>query len=274
MVKAHDLTGKVFGKLTVVERIGSNSKGSIEWKCQCDCGGETIATTRGLNSGSNKSCGCLKKVNKYREDITGQVFERLTVLEYLGRNPKSNASMYRCKCECGKEIITRKSALKNGSTKSCGCLTRFSAGEKATHGMSDTPIYNVWKAMKRRCESPNDRAYENYGGRGIKLCEEWKDFSAFYRDMGDTYKEGLTLERKDVNGNYTPENCLWATRRAQQNNRRVNHYINVFGEKLSLAQAARKYNIHESTLYHRIDRGMPPEDAVTLPVKNTRGEKK
>lgn len=262
-----DLTGKVVNKLTVVEYVGA-IKGYHMWKCRCECGEEVTKRTGDLNSGKPKSCGCIKKVNKYREDLIGKVFERLTVIEYAGYEPKTRAVMWKCKCECGEEITTRKSHLMRGDAKSCGCLTRR-ANLNLKHGLYKHPIYNIWEKMRRRCNNPNDTAYHNYGGRGIKVCDEWNEsFEAFHGDMADTFKEGLTLERKDVNGGYSPENCTWATRMEQSNNTRVTRYIEVFGEKMPFQMAARKYNINPNTLHHRINNmGLSPEDAVTLPVQ-------
>lgn len=278
MGKREDLTGQVFGKLTVIEYMGlDKTKKYAMWKCKCECGGEVITRKTALKKGQTKTCGCSKKGPKAREDLTGRVFERLTVIEYAGYEKKSKSSMWRCKCECGKEVTTRRSHLINGDSKSCGCLTRFTGATTTTHGLSSHPVYSSWDHMKRRCNNPKDDAYENYGGRGIKICEEWNNsFEAFYKDMGDTYRKGLTLERKDVNGDYSPENCVWATRVEQQNNRRNTRYITLFGEKIAFSEVARKYNINKATLKHRLDNmGLSPEEAISTPVgKSNWGKRK
>lgn len=269
--KREDLTGQVFNRLTAVECLGANEKGYTMWRCKCICGGEAITRTAALKSGATKSCGCLQRENKYREDLTGQVFHKITVIEYAGTDRKSKSTLWKCKCECGKEFISRKTPLQNGQTKSCGCLSK-SGVLTIKHGMSKHPVYMVWESMRRRCATDNP----DYGGRGIKVCEEWvNSFETFYRDMGDSYEKGLTIERIDVDGDYTPENCKWATRMEQQNNRRVNNFITVFGERMTVAQAARKYNMSRTTLDRRLNRGDSPEDAVSAPVKKyNRGEKK
>jgi len=276
LIWREDLTGQVFGKLTAIEYIGlDETKKHAMWKCKCECGKEIITRKISLKSGGSRSCGCTNKVNKFREDLTGQVFERLTVIEYAGYEPKGKSTVWKCKCECGKEIISQKHALINGRTKSCGCLTRYSPGDNVTHGLSGQPVYHVWESMRDRCNNPNSTGYENYGGRGIKVCDEWNNsFEAFYRDMGDAYKKGLSIERIDVNGNYNLENCKWATNLEQQNNKRTNRFITVFGERLSIAQVSRKYNINQTTLRYRLKRGLSPEDAVTIPINDLGQEKR
>lgn len=144
VARREDLTGKVFGKLTAIEYMGlDETKKYAMWKCKCECGIEIITRKISLKSGGSQSCGCTNKVNKYRKDLTGQVFERLIVIEYAGYEPKSKSTLWKCKCECGKEIISQKHALINGRTKSCGCLTRYSKGDNITHGLSGNPVYSV-----------------------------------------------------------------------------------------------------------------------------------
>lgn len=268
-----DLTGKVFGRLTVIAYEKHDPVSNISmWRCKCECGEETVLRTNALTLGRTKSCGCLKwERDREREDITGQVFGRLTALEFVGPHPDyPNNSMWKCKCECGEEFITRIAHLKSGASQSCGCLNREKTSTiNFKHGLYQHHLYHTWALMRNRCNNPNSDSYKNYGGRGIKVCDEWNEsFEAFHRDMAHTHKEGLTLERKDVNGNYSPENCVWATQEEQQNNKRNTRYITVFGEKMSVSQAAKKYNIHRNTLDHRLNvLKLSPDDAVTLPVR-------
>lgn len=267
-----DLTGKVFERLTVIEFAGMDKVSNIStWKCKCECGEETIVRRSNLTTGKTRSCGCLLREKDTLEDLTGEVFGRLTVLKYAGFDSKNKVAKWKCKCECGEIIITRKQGLKNGTTRSCGCLQRDTIGSsRFKHGLYNHRMYGIWGNMRDRCNNPNNAHYQSYGGRGIKVCDEWdKDFEAFYRDMIDTYKDELTLDRKDVNGDYSPENCRWATMMEQGNNRRNNNFITVFGEKLSIAQAARKYNMVEHTLRDRVKRGLTPEEAVTKKSKPT-----
>lgn len=163
-------------------------------------------------------------------DLTGQRFGSVVVLERAKNNEK-NEVMWLCKCDCGKKFITRARSLRSGETTSCGCLRIKHAAEAARkantkHGASPhrgyTKLYNTWLRMKGRCNSPTSTSYPYYGARGISVCEEWEnDFSAF-RDwaMKNGYKEGLSIDRIDVNGNYCPQNCRWITMAEQQRNRR------------------------------------------------------
>ena len=157
-----------------------------------------------------------------RLNLIGQCFGRLTVIE-KGEETSSGQSMWICKCECGKKTKPIFGAnLTRGHTKSCGCL-------RTKHNKHNTRLYEVWRGMKKRCYCTSDQAYKNYGGRGISVCEEWRDnFQAFYGwAMANGYnpsaKQGeCTLDRIDVNGNYEPSNCRWVTMKVQQNNRRNN----------------------------------------------------
>lgn len=156
------------------------------------------------------------------DDLTGRKFNRLTVIEKAG-NDKYGHPKWKCICDCGNETIVLASQLRTGNTKSCGCLVKETNVKlRTTHGMKKSRIYRTWINMKVRCTYQKDKCYKDYGGRGITVCSEWMDsFQAFYDwAMKNGYNDDLTIDRKDVNGNYCPENCKWITMAEQQKNKR------------------------------------------------------
>lgn len=177
----------------------------------------------------------------------------LTVIEKA--DTKGHHIMWKCRCDCGNERTVYATNLVS-HTKSCGCLTL----KKVTkHHRSDTRLYRVWAHIKSRCYTPTDRAYKNYGGRGIVMCDEWKDdFQAFYDwAISSGYDENApygsyTIDRIDVNGNYEPSNCRWVTLREQCYNKRNNLIITYNGETKTVSQWAKVFGINEKTIYTRI----------------------
>lgn len=163
-------------------------------------------------------------MNLPKEDLTRRRFGLLTVLSFVEwkRYPNGLAHQkWLCQCDCGKTSIAWANALKRGLTKSCGCRERMKHGYCSREG--NEKIYDVWSAMKNRCQWPKNKYFHNYGGRGIKVCERWQDFRGFIEDMGPSYLPGLTIERINNDGNYEPGNCKWATRFDQmRNTRRTN----------------------------------------------------
>lgn len=197
-----------------------------------------------------------------REDLIGLRFGRLDVLKYHGLSG-NNKTLWVVKCDCGKEKIVRSDHMKSGRTKSCGCLSREMASDRnQTHGMTQSPIYKTWAGMKDRCLNKKNTHYKDYGGRGIKMCEEWESsFEKFYRDMGGR-PEGLTLERIDNDKGYYKENCKWATRKEQANNTRRNRILTHNGISLTMSQWEDELNINKGALKVRLRRGVSLSKAL------------
>lgn len=182
-------------------------------------------------------------------NLVGRRFGRLVVIEDSGTKRSKGGHtyrMWRCKCDCGnyKELSTGN--LTSGNTKSCGCLKADrNSYIYTTHGESKSKLYSVWGTIKDRCYRENCKGYKNYGARGIRMCESWKnDFQKFHDwAMENGYREGLTIERKDINGNYCPENCIWVPRAEQSKNRRNCHYITYRGATKTLSEWSRELHI-------------------------------
>lgn len=175
---------------------------------------------------------------------------------------------YTCSCDCGGSAHVRRSELLRGVVKSCGCLSReLSVKRLKTHGLSDTPTYESHQNMIKRCYSPLARNYKDYGSRGIGVCDSWHNFEGFLADMG-LCPTGLTLERKDSNLGYSKDNCVWASQKVQQNNRRNNTKITFNGETLNLTQWAERLGMNTKTLISRVTlRKWSIERALTQPVR-------
>lgn len=204
------------------------------------------------------------------DDLTGRKFGRLRAREYLG-NDKSGHARWRCTCACGNEVVVIATNLKTGNSKSCGCRKlEVTAMRAATHRMSHTKLYRVWRSMISRCTNPNVPAYDRYGGRGIAVCDRWHDFANFYADMGDPPSPQHTLERIDNDGDYSPDNCRWATRTHQARNRASNHRITFRGKTRTLAGWAEETGINRSTILDRLHRGWSVERALTTPPRKMR----
>lgn len=173
-------------------------------------------------------------------DLTGKVFGRLTV---IGRGERLHGELaWLTQCTCGKQKLVRAYDLRH-NTRSCGCLSVDKVIERSTqHGLTKSAEHRAWNAMLDRCSNERNNQYHNYGGRGIKVCERWLEFVNFYADLGPR-PEGMSLERIDVNGNYEPSNCKWASFEEQSNNKRGMKKYLVDGEWRTLTQLARYWNV-------------------------------
>lgn len=191
----------------------------------------------------------------YRKDLTGQRFGKLTVLEFV--QTEDSNSHWKCICSCGSVTIVTGSHLKSGHTKSCGCIDK---ARNKKHNKYYTRIYKIWANIKTRCCNINHSTYKDYGGRGITICDEWKDnFQAFYKwAMSNGYDDNLTIDRINNNGNYEPSNCHWVNMKTQCRNRRNNVVVQYKGEKVCLSEAAELSGLNFELLksrYRRGDRG-------------------
>lgn len=204
-------------------------------------------------------------------DLSGIRFGRLTAIR---RAPNQGSkTCWLCHCDCGTSKIVTLGNLRGGQTRSCGCLipeTSSAAGKKAfRHGEGHdrkTPEYRAWTSMRERCLISSTWNYADYGGRGIRICRRWNRYEYFLQDMGRRPSDAHSLDRRNVDGPYSPKNCRWATRKEQQRNRRVNVTITFDGECLSVAEWAERKNLPYETLRHRIKAGWEARRALTTPV--------
>lgn len=204
------------------------------------------------------------------KDITGHVFGRLTAIEYMHRdNDLEHKEKWKCRRECGNLKFVSLRNLRNGSTRSCGCLLReATVAKNLEHGKSHTAEHNVWWAMIQRCEDPNNKGYSRYGARGIRICDRWRQsFSAFFSDMGPRPTASHSIDRIDNNGNYEPANCRWATSTQQARNTRHNHMVTFRGQKMALTDASELAGLSPKVVSWRIRDKWTEEEALTTPMR-------
>lgn len=272
-IRAHSLvhSGQQYERLTVIEHVGPK-----KWHCRCACGNEIVTCSSSLLKGHTRSCGCLRREiqGQCKVDLRGQRFERLVAVQEVDRSA-SLTRRWECLCDCGQTKVVNQSDLRNGNTRSCGCLqqehrstvSRFS---KTTHQLSSHPLFSTWRNMIQRCDNVNDESFKNYGGRGITVCERWYQIENFIADMGERPFQGAQIERKNNNGNYCPENCTWANRNTQARNKR-NTRKAIFGnQERVLVELAEERGLPMRVVRQRIDRyGWTVERALTTPVASS-----
>lgn len=208
----------------------------------------------------------------FPKDLTGLRFGRWLAVAAAPPFPGESTRTFLCRCDCGGEKIVRRCSLVDGSSRSCGCLFREGHNNRK-HSLSGSPTYYTWTTMKQRCYEPAHKSYKDYGGRGITVCDRWRQsFSAFLADMG-VRPAHTTIERINNAGNYEPGNCRWATQSEQQNNRRSNHPITWRGETHNLGIWAAKMGLTPERLSQRIEylrKGLPGwtlNECMTRPLK-------
>lgn len=203
-------------------------------------------------------------------NLTGERFGKLVAIKTIGKN-KNGGYLWQCKCDCGNEIIANVGNLKNGHTKSCGCLRADRCKMKFTkHRLEHTRLYGIWYDMRLRCYDEKNISYNRYGGRGVTICDEWKnDVKSFYDwSMANGYKDSLTIDRIDNDGNYCPENCRWVTVKEQASNRRSNILVTHNGKTQTMKEWAHEVGIPYKAVWARMQKlGWSAERALTEPVK-------
>lgn len=207
-------------------------------------------------------------------DITGEKYGRWTV---LNRSPE-NKRKWVCKCSCGTVKTVHESNLRSGYSKSCGCLASETTTKRnMSHGGAHTRLYQVWSNMRRRCSDPKNNRYQNYGDRGIRVCEEWEHFEnfrewAYATGYDDKAPYGVcTIERINTDGNYEPSNCTWKSIKEQCSNRTSNILITYNGKTLTATEWEKELHFSKDRVCMRIRRGWTPIEAVSIPIGGKRG---
>lgn len=258
-----DITGVRSGSL-VAKRLAYKKNRDAYWHCDCDCGGTKIVKSADISSNSIVSCGC--RAHKQAEDLVGQQFGRLLVSSYSHKVGRKR--YWVCQCNCGNVVTVSGPCLKSGNTVSCGCYNRDRVKELTTkHGMAATRVYKQWQGIKSRCLNPKSTGYHNYGGRGITVCDRWKDsFENFYKDMGDPPTNEYEIDRIDVNGNYEPGNVRWVTPKENVRNKRDTVYITYNDLTFSLPEWADRMLVKNSLLAGRRKRGWSDVEIISVPI--------
>lgn len=217
----------------------------------------------------------IKQTHGVFQDLTGRQFGRWTVVRFAGIENK--CTKWQCICECGTERKVAAGSLKNGISKSCGCLSRDLASKRlykhgcAIHG-NYTSEFNAWMRMRNRIVNPNNNRYHRYGGRGIKVCERWASFEMFLADMGPRPSPKHSIDRIDNNGDYCPENCKWSTNKEQNRNKSTNRVITFEGKTLTAAEWAEVTGIKGATIRARIRNGWSAEKALQMAIYQANGQ--
>jgi hypothetical protein len=206
-------------------------------------------------------------MSKDLPSLVGEKFGRWLVLEQAEKG-KHGETQYFCRCDCGNERIIRRTSLTTGNSKSCGCLSREVLTKINTkHGDTGKRLYRIWAGIIQRCRNDRERyEWEKYGGRGIAVCDEWLKYESFKEwALSNGYCDGLTIDRIDNDGDYSPDNCRWATVYEQNNNKRTSRTLTFNGETKTIREFADKYNLVYSCLYARIKKGWSTEKALLTP---------
>jgi len=270
MKRNEDLTGKVFGYLTVIEFSHKGKLGRTMWLCRCVCGNTRIVSTGDLNRSDTISCGCKKGElisKKVIRDLNGQKFNRWTVLSFA--YIKEGKAWWNCKCDCGTERVIMGTSIVTGGSQSCGCArVDFATENNTTHGLSKHPVYSVWRHIHSRCRGYNPNDIPCYVDKGITVCERWsgpEGFVNFLKDMGER-PEGTQIDRIDNSKGYSSENCRWVTCKENQRNRGTNRNITFNGKTQCMSAWSEELGMYKGTIRERLERGWSEERALTTLV--------
>ena len=260
-----DLTGKKYEMLTV-ESFCKIEKEKSYWICKCDCGNKKILSVSDLKK--IKSCGCARKM--HYNDLSNYENEDIVVLSFSER--RKGKIYWNCKCKHCDNIIQRESTNIKKGLATCKCVHKKRIGKSNRKPNRNTEIYSKWIGMKTRCYNQNEERFDCYGGRGITICDEWlNNFDAFYDwSIKNGWQKGYSIERKDVNGDYCPENCCWIPLIKQAENKRNTIYVELNGETKRLVEWCEILGLNYKTVYSRIKQyGIEPKEA--LKPKRKRG---
>ena len=195
-------------------------------------------------------------------ELTGAKIGRWTVIERAGTD-KWGSVLWKCICECGNEKLVRGVELKKGTSQSCGCLNQ----EQITkHGMYKSRPYKIWQGMKTRCTNSKQPNHERYGKRGITYNPRWESFENFWEDMGESYQDGLTIDRKNNQKGYSKDNCRWVTPHEQNKNMRSNVYLNHKGKKSTVEEISEQTGLLSTTIYNRRQRGWTDDKIINTSI--------
>lgn len=263
-----DITGRRFGRLVALRDVGRDRHNNTLWLCECDCGRSKTTPATYLVSGTSSSCGCLKREAASARrlvDLAGKKFGRL-IVSSRAANSAHGKAMWNVTCDCGTEKTIIGSSMTGGLTTSCGCHSReVRKTASRTHGMSNSSEFKTWASMIGRCYYETATGYKSYGGRGISVCDRWRNsFEEFYADLGDRPSPTHSLDRyPDVDGNYEPGNVRWATAVEQARNKRDTFNITIGAETKSLAEWCEDLKLPYGTINSRIRKlGWTPEEAL------------
>lgn len=272
--------GVKYGRLTLTGELTINRYSNIYVECVCDCGRVVVKRFSEVHAGTTKTCADKKCTSEIKKVciLPGQRYGRL---ELTGNDKMIGRTRYlEANCDCGTTGFYLRGQVFSGKTSSCGCYQKQMASlANTTHGFiksntSHHPLYNTWNGVKQRCNNPVCDSYINYGGRGIKMCDKWvDDFMIFFTwSIENGWRLGLSLDRKNNNEGYNPENCRWATSAQQNRNKRNNINITAFGETKCVTdwEKDKRCNVGISGLIMRIKKGWDIEKAITQPRKAQR----